>query len=535
MVPPTGRSDRRLCLESNMSLIAGFTKYRTRTDFAINKYTSVAIEICGYAAYVLLFAIALRLYHPVLLRYDDGWFLLISYSWLNGLGFTNHWVNPISSGVFNWHGFLQAVLVSWLSPCRTLTCLNTGLSMMGAAYLALWLVIIRSFVSVPSFRWTLYIIGVGSVLEFSARPELIASCIIILGTCLFLYASDNRLTIQRGIMTGTLLGLLILSHPTASILSAILIVATVAYLRWDDVKTTSFLLEGFSCLISAVCVAGVLLYFLYPFGAKLWLEGIYEHAVVIGKRTSSESFLKYFAMTKMYPMLIFPLMSLVLILAYALKQRGIGKNSWIFACFITSLGGFVTGLYYSSVRIPDAFYNFSVFVPAIALLCFYFATRQRQYIIGRLCIIPIAAFALACAAAQLVWLAQKIYYASEYDRLALQLNSLVANYSADNRRIAIDPPIATAIDDVKVLTNTQFIFFGDPAKENNNPSGVDVLLRAQTELGPLPAPNSSFAVVENKFYPGSATRFIKPESLYFAAYEARASPSLNLNPSVSPK
>src|SRR5262249_27911991 len=292
---------------------------------------------------------------------------------------------------------------------------------------------------------------------------------------------------------------------------------------------------GFSCLISAVCVAGVLLYFLYPFGVKLWLEGIYEHAVAIGKRTSSESFLKYFVTTKMYPMLIFPLMSLVLILVHALKQRGIGKNLWIFVFFIISLGSFATGLYYSSFRIPAAFYNFSVFVPAIALLCFYFATRQRQYIMGRLCIIPIAAFALACAVAQLVWLAQKIYYASEYDRLALQLNSLMANYSAKSRRIAIDPPIATAIDDVKVLTNTQFIFLGDPAKENNNPSGADVLLRAQTELGPLPAPNSSFAVVENEFYPGSATRFIKPESLYFAAYEARASSSLNLNPSVSPK
>src|SRR6516165_1619594 len=145
-----------LRLKSHKSLIARFMTHNTRTDTALYTNTSVAIEICGYAAYVLLFAIALRLYHPVLLRYDDGWFLLISYSWLNGLGFTNHWVNPISSGVFNWHGFLQAVLVSWLSPCRTLTCLNTGLSMMGAAYLALWLVIIRSFVSVPSFRWTLY-------------------------------------------------------------------------------------------------------------------------------------------------------------------------------------------------------------------------------------------------------------------------------------------------------------------------------------------------------------------------------------------
>src|SRR6516164_11662209 len=109
-----------------MQLIARWPKHCIKSASGPHKNTADTIEICGYGAYVLLFAVALRLYHPVLLRYDDGWELLVSYSWLNGLGFTNHWVDPISSGVFNWHGFLQPLLMSWSSPCTSLACLNTG-------------------------------------------------------------------------------------------------------------------------------------------------------------------------------------------------------------------------------------------------------------------------------------------------------------------------------------------------------------------------------------------------------------------------
>jgi hypothetical protein len=515
----------RLFLELNWEPAARFTRYRTTIDSALNKYTFVAVETCGYAAYVLLFTVVLRLYHPVLLRYDDGWYLLVSYSWLNGFGFTNHWgANPISSGIFNWHGFLQPLIISWLSPCRTLTCLNIGLSVVGVAYLALWLFIVRTLVSVPSYRWALYIIGVGAVLEFSARAELLASCIILLGTCVFVCLSDNRWTIQRGILIGVLLGLLIITHPAASILSATLIAATVAYLRREDARASSFLLEGFWCVVSAVCVTSLLLHFLFPFhDPTLWLHGIYEQIIANSKRNDAGDFLKYFLMTKMFPALIFPLMSLAIILVYAIKQRAIGKNRRIFAFFIIALVSFVVGLYYSSFRIPATFYNFSVFVPTLALLCFYCATSQCRNIIVRLSIIPMAVFALACALAQSIWLAQKIYYAPDYDRLASEINSLVARYSMENCRIAMDPPIATAVDDVNVLANTSFLFFGDPAKKNNNPPGVDVLLRAQTELSSLPVPNADFALVESKFYSGAATRFIKPESLYFALYKASSS------------
>jgi hypothetical protein len=393
--------------------------------------------------------------------------------------------------------------------------------MLGAASLVLWFVAVRLFIHVPSFRWALYIIGVGSVLEFSARPELIASCIIILGTCVFFYLSDNRWTIQRGILIGALLGLLVISHPAASVLSATLIAATVAYLRRNDVRITSFLLEGFCCLVSATCVAGILLYFLYPFGPKLWLQGIYEHIILNNERTGTGDFLKYFLLTKMFPVLIFPLISLALILLYAIKQRA--KNFSIFAFFIAALVSFVIGLYYSSLRIPAEFYNFSVFAPALALLCFYLATSHSRTIIVRSSIIPIGGFALACALAQLAWLAQKTYYASDYDRLASQISRFVAHYSTEGCRIAIDPPIAAAVDDLNVLANADFILFDNPAKENNNPPSVDVLVRAQTELASLPVSNSNFTLVENKFYSGSVVRFVKPESLYFAIYEANSS------------
>jgi hypothetical protein len=391
---------------------------------------------------------------------------------------------------------------------------------MGVAYLLLWFVIVRTFIPGRPYRWLLYIIGVGSVLEFSARPELLASCIIVLGAIVFIRASDNRLVLQRSILTGTLLGALIVTHPAVSLLSAVLISATVAYLRREDARFTFFFLEGLACIVSATCVAVLLLYFLYPFSPTLWLEGIYEQGLGMSKRTDSTGFLKYFVTTKMFPMLILPLISLAIILTCATKQRAIGKNLCIFAFFTISVTGFSLAMYFLAIRIPATFYYFSVFVPAIGLLCFYFAAGQHQYIVRSLYIIPIAAFALACSSAQLVLLAQKIYYASDYDRLAFQINSLVTNYSGEKYRIAIDPPVATAIDDVNVLTHTRLIFFNDLAKQNNNVTGADVLIRAQTELGSLPVANSSFALVEDEFHPGPIARFIKPESLYFAVYEA---------------
>jgi hypothetical protein len=152
---------------------------------------------------------------------------------------------------------------------------------------------------------------------------------------------------------------------------------------------------------------------------------------------------------------------------------------------------------------------------------------RSRAIIGPLSIIPIAAFALACALAQLVWLAQKTYYAPDYDRLVSQINSLVTHYATENRHIALDAPIATAIDDVNVLENAHIILFGDPAKDSNDVPGADVLLRAQTELGSLPEPNSNFALVEDHFHSGSFARVLKPESLYFAVYEARSNSTSN--------
>jgi hypothetical protein len=340
---------------------------------------------------------------------------------------------------------------------------------------------------------------------------------------LFLYASDNRLIIQRGLSIGALLGLLIVTHPAASVLSMGLIAAAVAYLRRGDVNTKAFVVEGFFCCVSALCVSSLLLCFIYPLDAKSWLDGIYEHSFMIGRRTDTGEFLKYFLMTKMFPALLLPLASMILILVYAIQTRAIGKNRWISGCFVISVVCFVVGIYYTSIRIPAAFYNFSVFVPAIAFLSFYSAASERNGLAGRWRIIPIAAFALACALAQLMWLTQKVFYASDYDRLASQVNNLVGRYSAEHCQLAMDPPIATAIDNVNLLKNSQLIFFDSPAKESNNLRSADVLLRAQTELRALPGENANFALVKNEFYSGSIARFIKPESLYFAAYQARSS------------
>ena len=79
--------------------------------------------------------LAIRAVRPVPLRYDDGFFLLVSYSWKNGLGFNNPWIDLIGSGIYNWHGFLQPLVVSAMSllqRCRRLVTARFSFSVRSA-------------------------------------------------------------------------------------------------------------------------------------------------------------------------------------------------------------------------------------------------------------------------------------------------------------------------------------------------------------------------------------------------------------------
>ena len=182
-----------------------------------------------YAIYASILSVAFRFIDPPPLRFDDGFFLLISYSWLNGLGFKNFWYSPISSTIFNWHGFLQPILIAKLSPCRTLQCLNDSLIGLGCIYLAVWYVAVNACGRTGWLRWALYAIGISLVLSYSARPELLASLELIGIVLLFYYFPDDRFLVRRAIIAGVAIALALVTDPVAGMFAGLGVAAAAIY------------------------------------------------------------------------------------------------------------------------------------------------------------------------------------------------------------------------------------------------------------------------------------------------------------------
>ena len=480
----------------------------------------VVVEVVAFAAYVLVFAFALRLLNPILLRYDDAWFMLVSYSWLNGLSFTNHWVDPISSGVYNWHGFLQPLLLASLAPCGSFTCLNLVLVALGLVWLALWFVAVNLCTNHVLLRCALYVIGVGSVLQYSARPELLASLALLCILVVYVRcAGSPRYWIRAG-LTGGLLGVVAVTSPAAAVLVCVGAAAVVGYLWRDSRNVTSFVLEGALVAGSSILSAILLLLAAYPLEAAVWIEGMREHAQVNADRSDTTGFLRYYLATKMYPLqgvMFMPLAALALWTGVAVWKGG---NRMLFVAFFLSSAAFCYFLYYSAIRIPAAFYNFSFLVPVISLLAVAVARcNARSHVRGAL-VVPVFVFALACGAAQVFWAAQKVYSAPERQELTQGISRAVDDGLAAGVSIAMDPPLAVAIDDAQKLKQIDLLFFGRPGKRPQEPLRVQLLLRAQTELGTLPDEVPGFRLVEEAFLDSPLVAFVKPEGLYYAVYEA---------------
>lgn len=85
-----------------------------RWQHALPQSTRLLI-LAGTAAYALACLLVLRTSVPFLLNLDNGEFLPISFYWKNTGILNNLWLNPIGSGIFNWHGFIQQYLVGLLS------------------------------------------------------------------------------------------------------------------------------------------------------------------------------------------------------------------------------------------------------------------------------------------------------------------------------------------------------------------------------------------------------------------------------------
>ncbi|ARQ01257.1 hypothetical protein [Pseudorhodoplanes sinuspersici] len=476
-----------------------------------------------YVLYAGGLALAFRWLEGPPILFDDAYFLLVSYSWLNGLGFDNVWVNPISSAIFNWHGFLQPMLVGWLSPCGTLDCLNIAVIAIGGVFLAAWYPLVNTVTSSRVLRWMLYVIAVACILQYSARPELLAAMGLVAITALFYFLPNERAAL-RGLAAGVLVGLVTVTSPVAGVLTGIGVSAATIYVRRSDTGYTGFALEGLVCLVSALVTIAVMLTAVYPYAAQDWLEGIRMHSAKTAAREDTSGFLKAYVAARLIPFQAVMFMVLAGIAGYALMQIWRAGSRIFSALFILICFAAAYLLYYTAIRIPLTAYNLTVLVPAIALIAVMIvsATGAHTRYAKIALIAPLALFAAACCLGQAVWAMQTVTFIRDQHRLAQGITQSVDRYMAANRRIAMDPPLMAGVDDVRKLKDITILFFGQPHKENDNPPNVDVLYRSQREFGAPPAEIPGFKLVENNYDQSVFARLLRPKGTYYAIYEAVA-------------
>ncbi|MGH9548674.1 MAG: hypothetical protein ACRD3W_04830, partial [Terriglobales bacterium] len=103
--------------------------------------------------------------------------------------------------------------------------------------------------------------------------------------------------------------------------------------------------------------------------------------------------------------------------------------------------------------------------------------------------------------------------------LKAEIASAVTDALQRGKRVALDPPLIQAIDDITVMKRVKLLFYGKPGKSDDWPENTDIVLRAQTEFGRLPEPPTDSALVINAFDSSPINRYLKPESLNYALYE----------------
>jgi hypothetical protein len=476
-----------------------------------------------YVLYIFILPTAVRYFSPPPLQVDDSHFFLISYSWLNGLGFNNFWVNPVGTTVFNWHGFLQPMLVAKLSPCNSLRCVNAGLIAVGCIYFAIWYVIVNTITDFLFLRCASYVIAVSLILDYSARPELLASLGLVCIVFLFYVFPDNKKFVVRAVGSGVLVGLTFLTSPITGGFAGLGVAAAVTFLRRNDRTSRSFFIEGTLSLTSALCVLVMIFVFIYPYSPNVWIDGIMLHMIRDAQRTDSSGLLKYFFLRKTIPLLGIMFVPLVGITGLAFKRIWQARNRFFLSVFLLVCAALLYLLYFSTIRTPLTYYNFTALIPSlilVAAICVNNVGVTEQY--KRLAFIgPTTAFAVACVFGQAVWAAQWLSERVDHRRLSDSIAASVDHYLAENRRIAMDAPLIGAVDDLEKLKKIEVLYFGGKHKLNYDPPDGDVVFRAQNEFGlsVLAEPLPGFKLVVDNFDHAPLTRLLTPKELYYALYE----------------
>jgi hypothetical protein len=457
---------------------------------------------------------------PVFPKYDDAWYFLVSYSWLNGLGFTNYWVSPIHSAIFNWHGFTQPIVIALLSPCNTLACAEIGLGMLQVIYLFFWTVAVEKVKPLPLIRICLYAIGLSVMLQFSARHELLASVEMTLLLIGFTALSRREQYLVRAILAGAVTGLVAVTDPAASILVGLSCAAAICSWRNDSANLRGIVAE--LCILSAMAALSVAfcLTVIYPYTALDWISGMRETSAVIADRQDHQGFIKYFFFSRLSPMLcvMFVPLGFAIIRTLNAAVRSSRLATAITAIIVILV---IVDLYWTSIRIPATYYNFNAIVPTLSLIVVAMVSWTPDWSLSKGVVTSsLFIFASACSIALGVVITDKAYFALQQNSIKAGISKTVQDALRRGQHVALDTPLIQAIDDITIMTQVKLLFIGRPGTSGDWPGDdIDIVIRSQTESGRLPDTPPGSVLLFNGFDQHSIHFYIKPESLNYAVYE----------------
>lgn len=489
------------------------------------------------AAYALFGGVILRLWAPIILKHDNAYFMPLVYAIRNGLGFTNPWASPTGSAVFDWHGIMHPLLLSWLAPTTGWAGVNAAAVATGAVAMTITLLLIYR-TNAPMVIKALCALFIPAVfIGYSGRPETTATLFLVLLIAINFTQTPDRVSRWRRLLaSGALLGLLGATHPLAAVMTTVAYCSFLAIISINAERSaTDTMISVTAAGLTALATFVLVFLVFFPPGIETWIPGVLRHGDHIADRLGEGDFLKYFAATKHTPFLLLTFLPLLYVIA--VWGRDLWPRADLFHKTVLVFGaaGLVVLIARFPVGVPATYYNYTVLLPALAVcVCLTFNRDRLRTWPGAVVALCLAGFAGFCWFGQALWVYQTVAGAPVREVQRQEIAALVGRHVTAGHKVAVDSPLIAALDDTKTALSVNLLHFGRKRDGGNiRPSAdvFDIVVRAQAEFAAPPPKLTGFTLIKNAYRTGfGATSFSKPEHLGYAVYR-----SIKRAPRISPQ
>ena len=509
-----------------------FSRGNLRDGNMCYHYAKRLIILGSMALYALACLLVVRTIVPFPLDLDNGYFLPISFYWKNTGILNNPWLNPIGSGTFNWHGFIQPYVVGLLSFGAGWDDIYLGLNLFAATAILAVIVSVVALGIRTLEGACIVLIALSVMLDVRSRPEIIATFAgVVLVTFLGSRRSLSTRSVVSPIVVGLTFGILFCGHPAifvllgAAFLAFLIVETAVGNVRFRDMLS-------FVNWASLVCLLTIALSFavVYPSPPWVWLDGVSQQSYAHGARSDTQGLFKYFVASRYLPGLGlgFALLAICILTGYQkILQSGKRHNLWLLS-YAIAVSISLLLLYRLAVRIPATYYNFSGLLVALALFAATYFCGQGVVIDSvfwrraRASVMTVlVVMAVLCGAAQALWIVQNVEEYGKARTSARLLSTSLQQELRSSKRVCADSAALTVAPDLKSALSIR-IFPPWSVEEDQPPQSeceVYVQVQAQRNLT-RPRTPPGFVLVSDRFNYDRRFTAVRPMNLAFAIFAA---------------